>query len=46
MGPADTRDPIAASSVPPDQMHLTDKGIARLAKLLHEEGYAEVVPAA
>lgn len=44
-GPDGTRDPITAGIVLPDQMHLTDKGIARLAKLLHEEGYAETVPA-
>jgi hypothetical protein len=42
-GPEGTRDPVNAGIVLPDQMHLTDKGIAKLAKLLHEEGYAEVV---
>ncbi len=44
-GPDGTRDPITAGIILPDQMHLTDKGVAELAKLLHEEGYAEVVPA-
>jgi hypothetical protein len=44
VGPGGTRDPISAGDVLPDQMHLTDKGVAKLAKLLHEEGYAEVVP--
>jgi hypothetical protein len=44
-GPEGTRDPVNAGIVLPDQMHLTDKGIAKLAKLLHEEGYAEVGPA-
>jgi hypothetical protein len=44
MGPEGSRDPIAAGDLLPDQMHLTDQGIAKLAKLLHEEGYAEIVP--
>jgi hypothetical protein len=43
-GPAGTKDPIAAGVVLPDQMHLTDEGIARLAQLLHEAGYAEITP--
>ena len=37
-------DPVAAGDILPDQRHLTDKGIAKLAELLHKEGYAEIVP--
>jgi hypothetical protein len=42
MGPDGRTDPVAAGDILPDQMHLTDKGIAKLAELLHEEGYAEI----
>ena len=43
MGPDGRTDPVAAGDILPDQMHLTDKGIAKLAELLHKEGYAEIV---
>jgi hypothetical protein len=42
MGPDGRTDPVAAGNVRPDQMHLTDKGIAKLAELLHRAGYAEI----
>ena len=42
MGPDGRTDPVAAGDILPDQMHLTDKGIAKLSELLHEEGYAEI----
>jgi len=44
MGPDGRTDPVAAGDILPDQMHLTDKGIAKLAELLHKEGYAEIAP--
>ncbi len=44
MGRDGKTDPVAAGYVLPDQMHLTDKGIARLAELLHKAGYAEIAP--
>jgi len=44
MGPDGKTDPVAAGNVLPDQMHLTDKGLAKLAELLHEKGYAEISP--
>jgi hypothetical protein len=43
MGRDGRTDPVAAGDILPDQMHLTDKGIAKLAELLHKEGYAEIV---
>jgi hypothetical protein len=45
MGPDGRTDPVAAGMILPDQMHLTDKGVALLAGLLHEAGYAEIAPA-
>jgi len=42
VGPDGRTDPVAAGDILPDQTHLTDKGIAKLAELLHEEGYAEI----
>jgi hypothetical protein len=42
MGRNGKTDPITAGIILPDQMHLTEKGIAKLAALLHQEGYAEV----
>jgi hypothetical protein len=44
MGRDGRTDPVAAGNILPDQMHLTDKGIATLAELLHKEGYAEIAP--
>ena len=44
MGSDGRTDPVAAGDILPDQMHLTDKGIAKLAELLHKEGYAEIAP--
>ena len=44
MGPDGRTDPVAAGEILPDQRHLTDKGLAKLAELLHEEGYAEIAP--
>jgi hypothetical protein len=44
MGPDGRTDPVAAGNILPDQMHLTDKGVATLAELLHEAGYAEIAP--
>ncbi len=43
MGRDGRTDPVAAGTVLPDQMHLSDKGITRLAALLHKKGYAEIV---
>ena len=43
MGRDGRSDPVAAGIVLPDQMHLSDKGIAKLAALLHKKGYAEIV---
>lgn len=45
MGQDGRTDPVAAGTILPDQMHLTEKGIAELAELLHETGYAEIAPA-
>jgi hypothetical protein len=44
MGPDGRTDPVAAGNILPDQMHLTDKGMATLAELLDEAGYAEIAP--
>ncbi len=44
MGPDGRTDPVAAGNILPDQMHLTDKGMATLAELLNEAGYAEIAP--
>lgn len=44
MGPDGKTDPVAAGNVLPDQMHLTDAGLAKLAELLHEKGYKEIAP--
>lgn len=44
MGPDGRTDPVAAGDILPDQMHLTDRGITRLAELLHQAGYAEIAP--
>jgi hypothetical protein len=43
MGRDGRTDPVAAGDVLPDQMHLSDKGITKLAALLHKKGYAEIV---
>jgi len=43
MGRDGRTDPVAAGTVLPDQMHLSDKGITKLAALLHKKGYAEIV---
>ena len=47
MGPDGTTDPVAAGDVQPDQLHLTDQGITKLAGLLRELGYekASATPA-
>jgi hypothetical protein len=42
VGPDGRTDPVAAGDILPDQIHLTDQGIAKLSELLHEEGYAEI----
>lgn len=42
MGRNGKTDPITAGIILPDQMHLTEKGITKLAEMLHQEGYAEV----
>jgi len=44
VGPDGRTDPVAAGDILPDQIHLTDKGIAKLAELLHEKGYEEIAP--
>lgn len=44
MGPDGRTDPVAAGDILPDQMHLTDRGVTRLAELLHQAGYAEIAP--
>jgi len=43
MGRDGRTDPVAAGCVLPDQMHLSDEGITKLAALLHKTGYAEIV---
>lgn len=47
MGPDGTTDPVAAGDVQPDELHLTDQGITKLAGLLRELGYekANATPA-
>ena len=42
MGPDGTTDPVAAGDVQPDERHLTNQGITKLAGLLRELGYAKV----
>jgi lysophospholipase L1-like esterase len=42
MGRDGRTDPVAAGTILPDQRHLSDKGITKLAVLLHKKGYAEI----
>lgn len=44
MGPDGTTDPVAAGDVQPDERHLTDQGITKLANLLRGLGYEKASP--
>lgn len=43
MGPDGMTDPVAAGDVQSDELHLTDQGVATLARLLRELGYERAI---